>query len=60
MKKNIEDKLKQLTLEEKHIINGNKVIDKNLYTNDDKFIVDINKLILPDEMINIRKHTRFA
>lgn len=60
MKKNIEDKLKQLTLEEKHIINGNKVIDKNLYTNDDKFIVDINKLILPDEMINIRKHTRFT
>lgn len=60
MKKNIENKLKELTLEESHIINGNKVIDKNLYTNDDRFIVDINKLILPDEMINIRKHTRFT
>lgn len=60
MKKDIEDKLKELTLEESHIINGNKVIDKNLYTNDERFIVDINKLILPDEMINIRKHTRFT
>lgn len=60
MKKDIEDKLRELTLEESHIINGNKVIDKNLYTNDERFIVDINKLILPDEMINIRKHTRFT
>lgn len=59
MKKDIEDKLRELTLEESHILNGNKVIDKNLYTNGDRFIVDINKLILPDEMINIRKHTRF-
>lgn len=60
MKKDIEDKLRELTLEESLIINGNKVIDKNLYTNDERFIVDINKLILPDEMINIRKHTRFT
>lgn len=60
MKNNIEEKLRELTLEESHIINGNKDIDKNLYTNDDRFIVDINKLILPDEMINIRKHTRFT
>lgn len=60
MKKNIEDKLRELTLEESHIIKGNKVIDKKLYTNDDRFVVDIDKLILPDEMINIRKHTRFT
>lgn len=59
MKKSVEDKLRELTLEESHIIKGNKVIDKNLYTNDDRFIVDIDKLIMPDEMINIRKHTRF-
>lgn len=60
MKKDIEDKLRELTLEESHIIKGNKVIDKKLYTNDDRFVVDIDKLILPDEMINIRKHTRFT
>lgn len=60
MKKDIEDKLRELTLEESNIIKGNKVIDKKLYTNDDRFIVDIDKLILPDEMINIRKHTRFT
>lgn len=59
MRVDIEQKLREVTIEEKQILEGNHIVNKNLYTNGDEFIIDVDKLMVPGEMINIRKHTRF-
>lgn len=59
MLKEIHDKLIALTEEELQILSGEHSIDKSLYTDDGKFIIDSNKLLPLGELINIRKHTRF-
>lgn len=59
MKKSIYNKLIELTDEERKILDGEVEVDKSLYTNDRKFIIDSNKLLLKGQLINIRKHTRF-
>ncbi|SMC26954.1 AraC-type DNA-binding protein [Clostridium acidisoli DSM 12555] len=48
-----------LTEEEKEILNGNAEINKSLYTDNRKFVIDIDKLLPKGELIDIRKHTRF-
>ena len=59
MLKEIHDKLINLTEEELQILSGEHSIDKSIYTDDGKFIIDSNKLLPSGELINIRKHTRF-
>lgn len=44
MKKYIEEKLRELTSEEIQILNENNVVIKNLYTNNEEFIIDIDKI----------------
>lgn len=59
MIKEIYDKLVCLTEEELKIINGETYINKSIYTDERNFIIDSNKLLTNDELISIRKHTRF-
>ncbi|WP_315074377.1 AraC family transcriptional regulator [uncultured Clostridium sp.] len=59
MLKEIHDKLIELTDEESKIISGENSVNKSIYTDEGKFIIDSNKLLPSGELINIRKHTRF-
>jgi YesN/AraC family two-component response regulator len=59
MLKDIHERLIALTEEESQIFNGGSSVDKSIYTDDGKFVIDSNKLLPSDELINIRKHTRF-
>ena len=59
MIKEIHDKLIALTEEELRILNGENSVNKSIYTDDGKFIIDSNKLLHNKELISIRKHTRF-
>lgn len=60
MKAEIYDKLTALTDEEIRILNGEAQVNKSLYTDEGKFIIDSNKLLPKGQLINIRKHTRFV
>lgn len=59
MLKEIHDKLISLTEEELKILNGENSVNKSIYTDSRKFIIDSNKLLSNGELISIRKHTRF-
>ncbi len=59
MNKYIHDKLVALTDEEQSILNGEHEVNRSLYTDDGQFIIDSNKLLRKEELIDIRKHTRF-
>lgn len=59
MRDDIKENLFSLTDEEQNILDGGKLVNKSLYTDDIEFIVDINKMLLPHQLISIRKHTRF-
>lgn len=60
MREDILKKLFELTEEEKQILEGKKDVDKSIYTDDSQFIIDSNKILSKDQLINIRKHTRFV
>lgn len=51
--------LMNLTEEEQQILTGQSLINKDLYTEKKDFEIDAKKLLHNDELINIRKHTRF-
>lgn len=59
MKQEILKKLLQYTAEEIEILNGRNTVDQSLYTDDQNFIIDKAKLLLPEQLISVRKHTRF-
>lgn len=52
--------LQKITDEEQIILDGEKSIQKNLYTSRREFIVDSQKLLDKGKLIEIRPHTRFA
>ena len=59
MKKEILKKLYAHTDEEADILNGRSTIDQGIYTDDKNFVIDRDKFLLPEQMISVRKHTRF-
>ncbi|WP_416327665.1 AraC family transcriptional regulator [[Eubacterium] hominis] len=59
MKKEILTKLFAYTEEELEILNGRNTVDQSLYTDDKNFVIDKDKLLLPEQLISVRKHTRF-
>lgn len=59
MKAEIYDKLTALTDEEIKILNGEHEVNKSLYTDNSKFVIDSSKLLSKGQLIDIRKHTRF-
>lgn len=54
------DKLKIITMEEKAILEGNNTVQKNLYTVEEDFIIDSEKMLSSGKLIDIRPHTRFV
>lgn len=60
MLQEIHNKLVVLTEEELKILNEGNSINKSIYTNNGNFIVDSSKLLINEELITIRKHTRFV
>lgn len=60
---NIEEinRLKKITPEEQAILNGKREVERNIYMeqNCSQFIIEHEKLLDPDKLITIRKHTRF-
>ncbi|SFG63030.1 AraC-type DNA-binding protein [Lachnospiraceae bacterium C7] len=59
MNKTILNKLSPITKEEDRILKGATNVEKNLYTNLGKFIIDSNKILTSGSLIQIRTHTRF-
>ena len=53
------EKLMFFSKEELDILNGNTHIDESIYEEKRNNFIDADKLLLPKELISIRKHTRF-
>ncbi len=53
------NKLKEISEEEAHILDGDKTIQKSLYASTDEFVIDIKKMLEIGKLIDIRPHTRF-
>lgn len=61
MRKELLDRLRVITEEERKILEGGKSsIQKELYTNSVEFTVDSAKMLEKGKLITIRTHTRFA
>ncbi|XME02720.1 AraC family transcriptional regulator [Lachnospiraceae bacterium C1.1] len=60
MRKEIIDRLCELTSEEKKIISGDNTISKELYSSEEEFVIDSAKLLEQGKLIAARPHTRFA
>jgi AraC-like DNA-binding protein/mannose-6-phosphate isomerase-like protein (cupin superfamily) len=59
MNKNLLEELMKLTEEEKAILNQKKEIKKDLYTSQPTFVIESEKFLRKNKMIELRKHTRF-
>lgn len=59
IKDEILEKLITFSKEEIDILNGDIHIDESIYDKERKNSIDVDKLLLPEELISIRKHTRF-
>ncbi len=60
MREEILENLYRITEEEEQLLNGRSSIQKEIYTSEDEFVVDSNKLLEQGKLIAIRPHTRFA
>ncbi|MCR4587473.1 MAG: AraC family transcriptional regulator [Lachnospiraceae bacterium] len=60
MRKQILEYLQEITEEEQELLDTGKSIRKELYTSDDSFIIESEKLLQEGKLIDIRRHTRFA
>lgn len=52
--------LRKITREEQAILEGQKDVQKNIYTSKKEFIIDSQKLLEKGQLIEIRPHTRFV
>ena len=53
------DRLKEITLEEQRILDGEQQVERELYTSEEDFTVDSRKMLEEGELITVRTHTRF-
>lgn len=60
MKDKIIEYLGQITEEEQAILDGNRTVQRELYTSEHEFVVDSNKFLAQGKFIDIRPHTRFT
>ncbi len=60
MKKEILDKLSVITEEEKQFLNGEKIINRDIYMTSPSNIVSRKKLLSEGKQITVRPHTRFV
>lgn len=54
------DRLSIITPEEQEILDGRGDIDKRLYTDSDKMIIESEMLLDAGKLITVRPHTRFV
>lgn len=54
------NELSQITEEEKQILNGQKNIDHDLYSNSPSFRIASEKMLKENQLIRVRPHTRFV
>jgi len=54
------NQLKTITAEEQAILDGNKDIEKEIYTAGKEFVVDSRKMLEKGKLMDIRIHTRFT
>ncbi len=59
MDKELIEQLSVITEEEQHYLDGNKSIDKSIYTSRNSLVIDSKKLLNRGKLIEIRPHTRF-
>ena len=59
MQKELLEKLREITEEEKRILNGEAEVDRDLYTSGNDFTVDSSKMLEEGKLIAVRTHTRF-
>lgn len=54
------NQLRVISAEEQAILDGSSDVRKELYTSEDDFIIDSNKMLAKGKLIDIRPHTRFV
>lgn len=59
MTKELIDKLKIITPEERRILSGRSEIDKELYMTSEPDVIDARKMLDAGKLIQVRSHTRF-
>lgn len=52
--------LKEITPEERQLLAGSQVIEKNIYMSSETDVIDAQKLLDAGKMIQVRTHTRFV
>lgn len=52
--------LKEITPEERQLLAGSQVIEKNIYMSSETDVIDAQKLLEAGKMIQVRTHTRFV
>jgi len=57
--KELIEKLKPISLEEKHILGGDNTVQKRLYTEGVRFVIEKEKMFAKGKLISIRPSTRF-
>ena len=60
MREEILSRLREITPEERAILDGKTAIDRGLYSSDGAFVVDSRRLLEKGKLIDIRPHTRFV
>ncbi len=60
MNRELLDRLREITEEEKKILNSGRSIDKSYYSRNNSSVIDANVLLDQGKLIDIRPHTRFA
>ena len=60
MNQELLDTLRAISLEEQQILDGDKDVQKELYTNTKDFVIDSNIMLAKGKLIDIRPHTRFV
>ncbi len=54
------DQLKKISDEEQAILDGKSDVQRDLYTSENEFIIDAQKMLEKGKLIDIRSHTRFV
>lgn len=60
MRQELIDRLKQITPEERAILDGADGIERGIYTSRREFVIDSRKLLERGKLIDMRPHTRFV
>ena len=60
IEQNLLEHLRKISEEERLLLEGEKNVQKSLYTNEPDFVVDSRKMLAWGKLIDIRSHTRFV